>query len=95
MARTLGLPCAAALAIALALPVVLDGRQNTAIKLATIAPDNSPWTGAIRSMGASWAKATEKRVLLTVFRDALCRGSRGNRSGVQRVCDAVHVRVGR
>jgi len=37
------------------------------IKLATLAPDNSPWTGALRSMGARWGEATSNRVRLTVY----------------------------
>jgi len=37
------------------------------VKLGTLAPEDSPWTSALRSMGASWAKATENRVSLTVF----------------------------
>jgi TRAP-type C4-dicarboxylate transport system substrate-binding protein len=37
------------------------------IKLGTIAPDNSPWTTALRTMGASWATATDHRIRLTVF----------------------------
>jgi TRAP-type C4-dicarboxylate transport system substrate-binding protein len=67
MTRTFALPCAAALAIALALPVALDGRQSVVVKIGTIAPDNSPWTNAIRSMGAAWAKATDKRVDLRLY----------------------------
>jgi TRAP-type C4-dicarboxylate transport system substrate-binding protein len=37
------------------------------IRLATLAPDNSPWTSALRSMGTSWERATERRVRLTVY----------------------------
>jgi TRAP-type C4-dicarboxylate transport system substrate-binding protein len=37
------------------------------IRLATLAPDNSPWTTALRSMGTSWEKATDRRVRLTVY----------------------------
>ena len=37
------------------------------IRLATLAPENSPWTSALRSMGAAWSKATANRVRLTVY----------------------------
>jgi TRAP-type C4-dicarboxylate transport system substrate-binding protein len=37
------------------------------IRLATLAPDNSPWTSALRTMGTSWEKATDRRVRLTVY----------------------------
>ena len=55
----------AALTVAVAVP--LAAADSVKIKLATLAPDNSPWTDALRSMGASWAKATEKRVSLVVY----------------------------
>lgn len=42
-------------------------RAELVVRLGTLAPDNSPWSGAIRSMGASWAKATDKRVTLRVY----------------------------
>lgn len=54
-----------ALTLALAAPLVAGAALN--IKLGTVAPDNSPWTNALRSMGASWAKATSNRVRLTVY----------------------------
>jgi len=37
------------------------------IRLATLAPDNSPWTSALRSMGSAWEKTTDRRVRLTVY----------------------------
>jgi TRAP-type C4-dicarboxylate transport system substrate-binding protein len=37
------------------------------IRLATLVPDTSPWTRALRSMGAAWQKATTNRVKLTVY----------------------------
>ena len=37
------------------------------IRLATLAPENSPWSKALRSMGAAWEKDTDKRVQLTVY----------------------------
>ena len=36
------------------------------IRLATLAPDNSPWTNALRQMGAAWQKSTGDRVKLQV-----------------------------
>ena len=57
------------LAAALALTVTLDvtAQAPVNIRLATLAPDNSPWTSALRSMGTSWEKTTERRVRLTVY----------------------------
>ncbi|MCB1009439.1 MAG: TRAP transporter substrate-binding protein DctP [Acidobacteria bacterium] len=36
-------------------------------KVATLAPQGSIWDGALRSMGARWARDTSERVSLTVF----------------------------
>lgn len=55
----------AALTVAAAIPLTAAGPVN--IKLGTLAPENSPWTSALRSMGATWSKATENRVRLTVY----------------------------
>ena len=54
-----------ALAIAASVSVFAQAPVN--IRLATLAPDNSPWTSALRSMGTAWEKATERRVRLTVY----------------------------
>lgn len=56
-----------AAALALAVPVAASSRAAVLIKLGTIAPDNSPWVNALRSMGSAWAKDTEKRVELRVY----------------------------
>ncbi len=55
----------AALTVAVAIPLAAAGPVR--IKLGTLAPENSPWTSALRSMGASWSKVTENRVSLTVY----------------------------
>jgi len=55
----------AALTVAAAIPLL--AAEPLKIKLATLAPENSPWTSALRSMGASWSKATENRVSLVVY----------------------------
>lgn len=55
------------LTLALALSVIADARQAVTIKLGTIAPENSPWVNALRQMGATWEKTTEKRVLLRLY----------------------------
>jgi TRAP-type C4-dicarboxylate transport system substrate-binding protein len=54
-----------ALVIAASVSLAAQGPIN--IRLATLAPENSPWTGALRSMGAAWEKATDRRVRLTVY----------------------------
>ena len=59
-------PIRLAIALAVVMSVRIGAEAPTNIKLATLAPDNSPWTSAIRSMGAAWEKATAKRVRLTV-----------------------------
>ena len=58
---------AMAFALASAMPVGVGAQTPVNIRLATLAPDNSPWTSALRSMGTSWEKSTEKRVRLTVY----------------------------
>ena len=54
-------------ALAIAASVSLAAQSPLNIRLATLAPDNSPWTSALRSMGTAWEKATERRVRLTVY----------------------------
>ncbi|HEY3044081.1 MAG TPA: TRAP transporter substrate-binding protein DctP [Vicinamibacterales bacterium] len=53
------------LAVAASVPLVAQAPMN--VKLATLAPESSPWTSALRSMGAAWSKATASRVRLTVY----------------------------
>jgi TRAP-type C4-dicarboxylate transport system substrate-binding protein len=55
------------LVLALAMSVCIQAETGVKIKLATLAPESSPWTSELRSMGAKWAAATDKRVQLTVF----------------------------
>jgi len=52
-----------ALALVAAVPVFA---APGVVRLATLAPDNSPWTNALRQMGAMWQKATDNRVKLIV-----------------------------
>jgi TRAP-type C4-dicarboxylate transport system substrate-binding protein len=47
--------------------IALSAAEPVKIKLGTLAPENSPWTSALRTMGASWSKATENRVILNVY----------------------------
>lgn len=54
-----------ALVAAASAPLAAQAALN--IKLATLAPENSPWTSALRSMGAAWTKTTGSRVRLTVY----------------------------
>jgi TRAP-type C4-dicarboxylate transport system substrate-binding protein len=53
--------------LVIAASVSLAAQAPINIRLATLAPENSPWTGALRSMGATWDKATDRRVRLTVY----------------------------
>jgi len=57
------------LAVAASMPlgVVLTAQAPLNVRLATLAPESSPWTSALRSMGAAWSKATGSRVRLTVY----------------------------
>ena len=56
------------LAVAAAsVPLVVVAQTPLNIKLATLAPESSPWASALRSMGAAWSKATGNRVRLTVY----------------------------
>ncbi len=52
---------------ALAAPAAAVAQAPVTIKLATLAPENSPWTSALRSMGAAWSTATGGRIRLTVY----------------------------
>ena len=45
----------------------LSAQAPVRLKLATLAPENSPWHTALADMGAAWAKATSGRVVLTIF----------------------------
>ena len=60
---------AAVIALAAAVPLV--AAAPVTIRLATLAPENSPWAGALKSMGAKWTKVTEGRVRLNVFAGTL------------------------
>ena len=56
-----------ATALAIVSSVAISAQSPINIRLATLAPDNSPWSKALRSMGAAWENATDKRVKLTVY----------------------------
>lgn len=61
------IPYRLALVLVVAASVSIGAQAPINIRLATLAPDNSPWTGALRSMGATWEKTTDRRVRLTVY----------------------------
>ena len=54
------IPVRFALALALVASVSVGAQAPVNIRLATLAPDNSPWTGALRSMGTAWEKIDRK-----------------------------------
>jgi TRAP-type transport system periplasmic protein len=54
-------------ALIIAATVAVGAQSPVNIRLATLAPDNSPWTSALRSMGTVWEKTTDRRVRLTVY----------------------------
>ena len=54
-------------ALALAAAAQLAAQAPVRIKLATLAPENSPWHTALADMGAAWSKITSGRVALTIF----------------------------
>ncbi len=56
-----------AILLAILLSVAANAQAPINIRLATLAPENSPWSRALRSMGAAWEKDTNKRVQLTVY----------------------------
>jgi len=60
-------PYRLAIAVAIVMSVSIGAQAPINIRLATLAPDNSPWTSALRSMGTAWEKATDRRVRLTVY----------------------------
>ena len=55
------------LTLALAGATLVARPAGLTVKLATLAPRNSLWFGALTDMGGAWTKATEGRVTLTVF----------------------------
>lgn len=61
------IPYRLAIALVIAASVSMHAQAPVNIRLATLAPDNSPWTSALRSMGTAWEKATDRRVRLTVY----------------------------
>jgi TRAP-type C4-dicarboxylate transport system substrate-binding protein len=61
------IPYQLAIAVAIVMSVSIGAQAPINIRLATLAPDNSPWTSALRSMGTAWEKATDRRVRLTVY----------------------------
>jgi TRAP-type transport system periplasmic protein len=56
-----------AVALALALAGRLAAQAPVNLKLATLAPENSPWHTALADMGSAWTRATSGRVVLTIF----------------------------
>lgn len=58
--------CLAAAAVLLGTTVILSAAPLN-VKLATFAPANSTWHKALMEMGATWARATEGRVKLTIY----------------------------
>ena len=67
MVRTIPNPLRFAILLAMLLSVAANAQAPVNIRLATLAPENSPWSRALRSMGAAWEKETDKRVQLTVY----------------------------
>ena len=61
------IPYRLAIALAIATSVSIGAQAPINIRLATLAPDNSPWTSALRSMGTAWETLTDRRVRLTVY----------------------------
>jgi TRAP-type C4-dicarboxylate transport system substrate-binding protein len=57
------------LTLALAGVALVAAPAGVTVKLATLAPRNSLWFGALTDMGGTWAKVTEGRVTLNVFPD--------------------------
>jgi TRAP-type transport system periplasmic protein len=56
---------AGALSLAFTAPLVAQAPVH--LKLATLAPENSPWHTALADMGADWSRATSGRVVLTIY----------------------------
>jgi TRAP-type C4-dicarboxylate transport system substrate-binding protein len=53
--------------LALAVAAPLAAQAPVRIKLATLAPENSPWHTALADMGAAWTRVTSGRVVLIIF----------------------------
>jgi TRAP-type C4-dicarboxylate transport system substrate-binding protein len=61
------IPLRFTLALLVAASTTIAAQMPINIRLATLAPDNSPWTSALRTMGTAWEKSTDRRVRLTVY----------------------------
>jgi len=62
-----GLVVTLGVSAALPLSATLVADAPFHLRLATLAPESSPWTSALRRMGAAWSNATDARVRLTVY----------------------------
>ena len=73
---------AAALAMACLVALGPDdaAAQRVRVKLATLAPDGSPWHRVLEDMGHEWQQATNGRVRLVIYPRATI-GPRCARSG--------------
>ncbi len=64
--RRIGIALAAAAAVTSLLPAQAAGQQSR-IKLATLAPDGSPWHRILEDMGHEWRQASGGRVQLVIY----------------------------
>jgi TRAP-type transport system periplasmic protein len=53
--------------LTLTLAAPLTAQAPVHLKLATLAPENSPWHTALADMGADWTRATSGRIVLTIY----------------------------
>jgi TRAP-type C4-dicarboxylate transport system substrate-binding protein len=53
--------------LTLAASLAISAQAPVNIRLATLAPESSPWARALRTMGAAWEKETQSRVRLTLY----------------------------
>lgn len=59
------------LAVVLAGPTVCRAQRPITVKLATLAPNGSPWHEILKDMAARWAEASEGRVVLRIYPDGV------------------------
>ena len=56
-----------ALCVAFSLLVAVSGAQTITIKMATSAPDNSPWANVLRALAADWEKISGGKIAVRLY----------------------------
>jgi len=104
--RTTSILLAIPLAVVLAGPSVILAQRPITVKLATLAPNGSPWHEILKDMAARWSETSDGRVVLRIYPDGVAgdepdvvrkirigqlqAGSLTNAGGLARIDPAVY-----